>query len=136
MKIASALEKRNSEMVSKNINYILLVPGRLGSSDPWLGIPVSWSQISSARVIIETGLKNFQVEPSQGTHFFHNITSLGIAYFTINPIHNDGDCDFDYLNDLPAEYEDEIIRHIKFKNHLLVIADGKKREGIILKPNN
>ena len=131
--IADALEKRNSEMISKKLHYILLVPGRLGSSDPWLGIPVSWSQISNARIIIETGLKNFQVEPSQGTHFFHNITSLGIAYFTINPIYDDGYCDFDYLNNLPAEYEDKIIKHIKFADPLLAVADGKKKEGLILK---
>ncbi|MCL2792173.1 MAG: phosphoenolpyruvate synthase [Spirochaetaceae bacterium] len=134
IKIAAALEEINTRLVSKNLNYILLVPGRLGSSDPWLGVPVSWPQISSARVIIETGLKNFQVEPSQGSHFFHNITSLGIAYFTINPTHNDGYCDFSYLASLPAEHEDEVIKHIKFENHILVVADGKKREGIIVKP--
>ncbi len=134
-KMADALEKRNSKLVLKNLNYILLVPGRLGSSDPWLGIPVSWSQISNARIIIETGLKNFQVEPSQGTHFFHNITSLGIAYFTINPVYNDGCCDFNFLESATAEYEDEFIRHIKFKTHLLTVVYVKKREGVIIKPN-
>lgn len=89
------LDRINSEFVTFQKEYILIVAGRLGSSDPWLGIPVVWSQISQAAVIVETSLPGFQVEPSQGTHFFQNITSLGTIYFTVNPVHNDG------LLDLP-----------------------------------
>lgn len=134
--IAEELDRINSDFVKKELNYILMVPGRLGSSDPWLGIPVNWAQISNAKLIIESGLKNFQVEPSQGTHFFQNITSLGIAYFTINTVYNDGYADFRYLETLPAVFEDNFIRHIVFRDPVTVIVDGKKREGIILKPGS
>ncbi|MDX9800256.1 MAG: PEP/pyruvate-binding domain-containing protein [Spirochaetia bacterium] len=134
--IAEQLDRINSEFVKKEVNYILMVPGRLGSSDPWLGIPVNWAQISNAILIIETGLKNFQVEPSQGTHFFQNITSLGIAYFTINPVYKDGYADIEYLESQPAVFEDKFIKHIVFKEQVTIIVDGKKREGIILKPGS
>ncbi len=133
-KIAEELEKINSSFSEKGQHYILLVPGRLGSSDPWLGIPVNWAQISNAKIIIETGLKNFQVEPRQGTHFFHNLTSLGIAYFTINPVHNDGYADMEYLASLDAVFEDRFARHVRFAKPLTTVIDGKKREGVILKP--
>ena len=133
-KIAEILDRLNSEFIAEDKNYVLVVPGRLGSSDPWLGIPVGWAQICNARVIVESGLKNFQVEPSQGTHFFHNITSLNIAYFTINPIYNDGCFDTDYVNSQAAVYEDELVRHISFSESVKVFVDGKHRKGVVLKP--
>ena len=132
--MAETLDRINSGFIEEDTNYILEVPGRLGSSDPWLGIPVSWAQICNARVIIESGLENFQVEPSQGTHFFHNITSLNIAYFTINPIYKDGYIDLDFLAASKAVYEDEFIRHVRFDESIKVFVDGKDRKGIILKP--
>ena len=132
--IAEILEKLNSGFLEEDRNYILAVPGRLGSSDPWLGIPVSWAQISNARVIIESGLKNFQVEPSQGTHFFQNITSLNIAYFTINPVYKDGSIDLDFLDSCESVYEDEFVRHLCFDKPVKVFVDGKKRTGVVLKP--
>ena len=132
--MAETLDRLNSEFLEEDRNYILEVPGRLGSTDPWLGIPVSWAQICNARVIIESGLENFQVEPSQGTHFFQNITSLNIAYFTINPIYNDGYIDNDFLNSTESVYEDEFVRHIRFDEDIKVFVDGKDRKGIILKP--
>ena len=132
--MAETLDRINNSFIENDKNYILEVPGRLGSSDPWLGIPVSWAQICNARVIIESGLENFQVEPSQGTHFFHNITSLNIAYFTINPIYKDGYIDLDFLSSSEAVYEDEFIRHVRFDKSIKVFVDGKDRKGIILKP--
>ena len=132
--MADTLDRINNQFIEEDRNYILEVPGRLGSSDPWLGIPVSWAQICNARVIIESGLENFQVEPSQGTHFFHNITSLNIAYFTINPFYKDGFINLDFLKEAEAVYEDEFIRHIRFEKTIKVFVDGKDRKGIILKP--
>ncbi len=134
-KIAPILEKINNEFITKEKNYILVGPGRWGSSDPWLGIPVKWSQISQARVIVESGLKDYRIDPSQGTHFFQNLTSFRVGYFTINPFINDGYYDMDFLKDKPAVYEDEFIRHIKFEDFLEIKIDGKKNKGLIKKPH-
>ena len=113
---------------------MLVGPGRWGSSDPWLGIPVKWPQISAARVIVESGLDNYRIDPSQGTHFFQNLTSFQVGYFTINPFIKDGYYDVDFLNNMPAFYEDEFIRHLKFKKPLSIKIDGKKTKGLIMKP--
>jgi len=133
-KIATAVENINKKFEESGKNYVLVGPGRWGSRDPWLGIPVIWSQISSARIIVESGLENFRVDPSQGTHFFQNLTSFKVGYLTINPFINDGFYDLNYLNNQPAEYEDEYVRHIKFKNPLKIVIDGKKNEAAIFKP--
>ncbi len=113
---------------------MLVGPGRWGSSDPWLGIPVSWAQISEARLIVESGLENFRIDPSQGTHFFQNLTSFRVGYMTINPFIGDGTYDPDYLDSLPAVYEDEYIRHVRFPHELSVCIDGKTNRGAVLKP--
>ncbi len=131
--IADRMEHVNAKFVEENLNYILVGPGRWGSSDPWLGIPVKWSQISAARVIIESGLENYRIDPSQGTHFFQNLTSFRVGYFTINPYINDGYYDIDYLSKQEAIYEDEFIRHIRFKKPLVIKIDGKNNKGMILK---
>jgi CheY-like chemotaxis protein len=123
----------NERMIKEKRNYVLVGPGRWGSSDPWLGIPVKWTQISAARVIIESGLENYRIEPSQGTHFFQNLTSFRVGYFTINPFINDGIYDLDYLNSFPAFYEDDKIRHIRFEQPLVVKIDGKNNRGIVYK---
>ena len=133
-KIVLSLEKINSEFVNADKNYILVGPGRWGSSDPWLGIPVNWSHISQARVIIESGLEDYRIDPSQGTHFFQNLTSFKVGYFTINPFINDGFYDIDFLNKKPAIYEDDFIRHIKFDNFMEIKIDGKNNKGLIKKP--
>ena len=114
-------------------NYVLVGPGRWGSSDPWLGIPVKWPQISAARVIIESGLENYRIDPSQGTHFFQNLTSFGVGYFTINPYINDGFYDLDYLDAQEVIYEDTYIRHVRFTEQIVIVIDGKRNKGIILK---
>ncbi|MFA6402485.1 MAG: PEP/pyruvate-binding domain-containing protein [Salinivirgaceae bacterium] len=135
-KLVPVLEKLNLEFVKKEANYILIGPGRWGSSDPWLGIPVKWSQISQARVIIEAGLDNYRIDPSQGTHFFQNLTSFRVGYFTINPFINDGYYDIEFLKQMPAVYEDDFIRHIRFDNYMEIKIDGKKNIGLIKKPKS
>ncbi len=119
--------------MAKN-GYVLVGPGRWGSSDPWLGIPVKWSQISEARVIVESGLEKYRIDPSQGTHFFQNLISFGVGYMTINPFINDGFYDYGYLDSLPAVYEDECIRHVHFPGELVVLIDGKTNRGVVIKP--
>lgn len=133
--VAREIEKLNKTFSESDRNYILVGPGRWGSSDPWLGIPVKWPHISQARVIVESGLENYRVEPSQGTHFFQNLTSLGVGYFTINPfLENGGFFDEEFLNAQPATYETDFIRHVHFDSPLTIIINGKKKTGVVLKP--
>ncbi len=132
--IANDVGKLNDKFLEENKNYILIGPGRWGSTDPWLGIPVKWPQISAARVIIEAGLENYRIDPSQGTHFFQNLTSFRVGYFTINPYLNDGFYDSEFLDKFDAVFEDEHIRHIQFTSPLITKIDGRKNRGIILKP--
>lgn len=131
--IAEKIGKLNETFIGENKNYILIGPGRWGSTDSWLGIPVKWSQISAARLIVESGLKNYRIDPSQGTHFFQNLTSFRVGYFTINPFIEDGFYDIDYLNRFDAVYEDEFIKHIRFENPVLIKIDGKKKVGVVMK---
>jgi DNA-binding NarL/FixJ family response regulator len=133
-KIAIDIEKLNTLFSKKGTGYILIGPGRWGSSDPWLGIPVKWPQISSARLIVESGLKNYRIDPSQGTHFFQNLTSFRVGYFTINPFNNEGFYDLEWLNTQNCIYEDDYIRHVRFEKTLEVLIDGKRHKGVIMKP--
>ncbi|MCD4679616.1 MAG: phosphoenolpyruvate synthase, partial [Bacteroidales bacterium] len=112
----------------------LIGPGRWGSSDPNLGISVKWYQISNAKVIIESGLDNYRIEPSQGTHFFHNLTAMEVAYFTINPYINEGIYDIGFLMSSKVEYEDEFVRHVSFNNEIRIEVNGRLNKGIIYKP--
>ena len=132
--IAYDLEKMNRQFTGEEKNYVLVGPGRWGSSDSWLGIPVKWPHISNARVIVECGLENYRVDPSQGTHFFQNLTSFGVGYFTINPFKGDGWFDEGYLNSLPAVEETEYLRHVRFDKPVVIKMDGKKSLGVVLKP--
>jgi hypothetical protein len=132
--IAYDIEKINREFTAEEKNYVLVGPGRWGSSDSWLGIPVKWPHISNARVIVECGLENYRVDPSQGTHFFQNLTSFGVGYFTINPFKGDGWFDEEYLNSLPAVEETEYLRHVRFDKPIVIKMDGKKSLGVVLKP--
>jgi len=132
--IAEQIGTLNEKMIEENKNYVLIGPGRWGSSDPWLGIPVKWPQISMARLIVESGLKNYRIDPSQGTHFFQNLTSFRVGYFTINPFINDGYYAMDYLNEMAAEFENEFIRMVKFEEPLIIKIDGKNKLGVVLKP--
>ena len=139
--IASHIEQINqkfldgkyvSEDGTVGSNYVLVGPGRWGSSDYWLGIPVKWPHISAARVIVETGLKNYHVDPSQGTHFFQNLTSFGVGYFTINTYTGDGIFQKDILDAMPAVEETEYVRHVRFEKPLKIMMDGKKQTGVVL----
>ena len=132
--IAYDIEKMNRGFTAEEKNYVLVGPGRWGSSDSWLGIPVKWPHISNARVIVECGLENYRVDPSQGTHFFQNLTSFGVGYFTINPFKGDGWFDEEYLNSLPAVEETEYLRHVHFDKPIVIKMDGKKSLGVVLKP--
>ncbi|MFV0472472.1 MAG: PEP/pyruvate-binding domain-containing protein [Paludibacteraceae bacterium] len=128
------IEKINAQMQQENKPYVLIGPGRWGSSDPWLGIPVKWANISNAHIIIESGLSNYRIDPSQGTHFFQNLTSMGVAYFTISPYQNEGTYDIDFLNETPAMYDSEYIRHVRFSRPIVAKVDGRRGKGVILKP--
>lgn len=134
-KIAADIEKINFGFVSSGTSYVLIGPGRWGSSDPRLGIPVKWPQISAARLIVESGLKNYRIDPSQGTHFFQNVTSFRVGYFTINPFINEGYYDVGYLDKLETVFEDDYVRHVRFNVPLDIMIDGKRHKGVIMKPN-
>ena len=131
--VARELHTINREMAERGEGYILIGPGRWGSSDPALGIPVKWPDISASRLIVESSLNNYRIEPSQGTHFFHNLTSFGVGYFTINPHSEDGIYNLDYLNSMPAVYESERLRVVKFDNPLTVAIDGRKGAGVVFR---
>ena len=131
--VAKEIEQLNRGFTGLDRGYVLVGPGRWGSSDPWLGIPVKWPHICNARLIVEEGLENYCVEPSQGTHFFQNLTSLGVGYFTINPFRNDGSFDEEFLNSQPAEAETENVRHVRFSSPLIIKTDGKKGLGAVLR---
>lgn len=132
--IAYDIEKLNDEFLKEGRNYILVGPGRWGSSDAWLGIPVKWPHISAARVIVEAGLTNYRVDPSQGTHFFQNLTSFGVGYFTVNAYRHDGVYNQEFLNALPAVHETKFLRHIHFDKPLVVKMDGRKNLGVVMMP--
>lgn len=129
--MAKELDKLNAAMVLQERDYALIVAGRLGSCDPWLGIPVAWSQISRSKVIVETGFPGFQVEPSQGTHFFQNMTSLGCIYMTVNPIYKAGRLDLQKFSTLPLYAETEHFIHARSEKPLTIKVNGFKGEGVL-----
>lgn len=130
--IADEIEKINRSLLESDRKCLLIGSGRWGSSDPWLGIPVKWPHISSAQVIVEAGLETFQVDPSQGTHFFQNLTSLGVGYLTIAPFRGDGIYDEDTLNQMPAYQSTPHVRHIRLATPLTIKIDGMKKEAVII----
>jgi len=148
-RIADEIERINRTFISNGESYVLIGPGRWGSSDPWLGIPVKWPHISGAKLIVEEILPSYFVDPSQGTHFFQNLTSLGVGYFTIdtnhdcngNPInkeHSYGQAELEilrreYLDSLPAIYETDFVRHVRLPQPYTIKMDGMKQEGVLVK---
>ena len=132
--IADDIERINRKFLDNGGSYVLVGPGRWGSSDYWLGIPVKWPHISAARVIVESGLKNYHVDPSQGTHFFQNLTSFGVGYFTINTYTGDGIFQKEILDSMPAVEETQYVRHVRFDRPLKIMMDGKKQQGVVLLP--
>ena len=133
--IAREVEDINKKFIATDDNYVLAAPGRWGSSDPWLGVPIKWPHISQARIICEITLDQYRIDPSQGSHFFQNLTSFGVGYFTINSfIENGGFFNETFLNEQPAVYETEFIRHVRFENPFTIKINGKKRIGVVKKP--
>lgn len=133
--VAKEIQILNKQFTDDDKGYILVGPGRWGSSDPWLGIPVKWPDVTNARLLVESGLENYRIEPSQGTHFFQNLTSFGVGYFTINSYMEDGGTFNEaFLNSQPAVNETEYVRHVRFHNPLVIKMNGKKKYGLVLKP--
>ncbi|WP_297262686.1 PEP/pyruvate-binding domain-containing protein [uncultured Prevotella sp.] len=131
--IAREIEKINKTYLDNGTNYVLVGPGRWGSSDSWLGIPVKWPHISAARVIVEVTLKNYRVDPSQGTHFFQNLTSFGVGYFTVDENRGDGFFGKNELDAMPSVMETDHVRVVRFARPLKIMMDGKRQEGAVLR---
>jgi hypothetical protein len=132
--VAKAVAHFNGLLGAENRPYLLIGVGRWGSNDPWLGIPVEWDEISGARVIVEAGFRDFRVMPSQGSHFFQNLTAFQIGYFTVNPDAGEGSVDWEWLSQQPAIGEDGCVRHLRFDAPLRVIMNSRQSQGIIFKP--
>ena len=130
--VADDIERINRKFLAEGKNYVLIGPGRWGSSDYWLGIPVKWPHISAARVIVEAGLENYRVDPSLGTHFFQNLTSFGVGYFTVNSFKNEGIYNKELLDSMPAVEETQYVRHVRFDRPLKIMMDGMKQEGVVV----
>lgn len=131
---AEEIDRLNAGLVAAQKPYVLIGVGRWGSRDPWLGIPVTWEQVSGARVIVEAGYRDFRVTPSQGSHFFQNLTAFNVGYFTVNPELGDGFVDWAWLDSLPAVSSRCHVRHIELPEPVVVTMNGKKGEGHVLKP--
>ena len=132
--VADDVERINRKFLADGRNYVLVGPGRWGSSDYWLGIPVKWPHICASRLIVEVALKNYRVEPSQGTHFFQNLTSFGVGYFTVDGNAGNGLFRKDILDAMPAVEETRYVRHVRFDAPLKIMMDGKKQCGVVLLP--
>jgi len=132
--VAKAVAHFNGVLNGENRPYLLIGVGRWGSNDPWLGIPVEWDEISGARVIIEAGFRDFRVTPSQGSHFFQNLTAFQIGYFTVNPDAGEGSVEWDWLSEQPSVAEDGCVRHLRFDAPLRVIMNSRTSQGVIFKP--
>lgn len=130
-RIAEEIERINRLLLTQDRKCLLIGPGRWGSSDPWLGIPVKWPHISSAQVIVEAGLENFQVDPSQGTHFFQNLTSLGVGYLTIDAFRGNGKYDESVWTDCDIVQQTDYVRHVRLPKPLTIKIDGMSKEAIV-----
>ncbi|MCP4111416.1 MAG: phosphoenolpyruvate synthase PpsA, partial [Desulfobacteraceae bacterium] len=127
---AAEISKINKKLVQQERRYLLIGPGRWGSADRWLGIPVSWNDISGVGAMIETSIEKMKADPSQGSHFFNNITSLGISYLTVSDNREDY-LNWNWLNSLPAENETGYLRHVTLERPLTIKVDGKKSCAVI-----
>lgn len=133
--VADDIERINRKFLAEGKNYVLIGPGRWGSSDHYLGVPVKWPHISAARVIVEVALKNYNIDPSQGTHFFQNLTSFGVGYFTVDTNTEEGGfVNKEILDAMPAVEETQYVRHVRFEHPMRILMDGKKQEGAVLIP--
>ena len=134
--VAKAVAHFNGALNAENRPYLLIGVGRWGSNDPWLGIPVEWDEISGARAIVEAGFRDFRVTPSQGSHFFQNLTAFQVGYFTVNPDAGEGSVDWEWLADQAAVEEQECVRHLNFSQPIRVVMNSKISQGVIFKPES
>ncbi len=132
--VARAVAHFNAHLTADNRPYLLIGVGRWGSNDPWLGIPVEWDEISGARAIVEAGFRDFRVTPSQGSHFFQNLTAFQVGYLTVNPDAGEGSVDWQWLAQQPALEEEGCVRHLRFSQPLRVIMNSRNSQGVIFKP--
>ena len=132
--VARAVAHFNATLSAENRPYLLIGVGRWGSNDPWLGIPVEWDEISGARAIVEAGFHDFRVTPSQGSHFFQNLTAFQVGYFTVNPDAGEGSVDWQWLAEQPAVEEQGCVRHLQFEETLRVVMNSRSSQGVIFKP--
>lgn len=132
--VAAGVAQFNAKLSEQSKPYLLIGVGRWGSNDPWLGIPVAWDEISGARVIVEAGFRDLRVTPSQGSHFFQNLTAFQIGYFTVNPDAGEGFVDWDWLGAQPTTEEQGCVRHLHFNQPLVTVMDGRTSKGMIFKP--
>ncbi|MGD9899898.1 MAG: histidine kinase, partial [Calditrichaceae bacterium] len=134
--VAKEVSAFNSKLIDEERPYLLIGVGRWGSLDSWLGIPVNWSQISGAHAIVETNFKDFMVTPSQGSHFFQNLTSFMIGYFTVDSFKSEGFVDWDWLLSQKVRESMTYTRHLRFAKPVIIKMNGQQNEGVILKPEN
>ena len=132
--MASVVAEVNTRLTQEGRHYVLIGPGRWGSFDPWIGIPVAWHMISWARLIVEVPAVDLPIEPSQGTHFFHNMTSAGIGYFSLAETNEKEFVRWELLNALPGEEIALGVRHVRLSHPLLVRMDGQTQQGVISLP--
>jgi len=132
--VARGVAHFNAKLCEEGRPYLLVGVGRWGSTEPWLGIPVAWDEISGARVIVEAGFRDFRVTPSQGSHFFQNLAAFQVGYFTVNPDAGEGFVDWEWLSSTPALEEDGCVRHVRFNHPITVVMNGKTSQGMIFKP--
>ena len=132
--VARSVAHFNASLSAENRPYLLIGVGRWGSNDPWLGIPVEWDEIAGARAIVEAGFRDFRVTPSQGSHFFQNLTAFQVGYFTVNPDAGEGSVDWQWLAEQPAVEEQGCVRHLQFTQPLRVVMNSRTSQGVIFKP--
>jgi hypothetical protein len=132
--VARAVAHFNAALSAESRPYLLIGVGRWGSNDPWLGIPVEWDEISGARTIVEAGFRDFRVTPSQGSHFFQNLTAFQVGYLTVNPDAGEGSVDWQWLGEQTAVKEQGCVRHLQFDNPLRIVMNSKASRGVIFKP--
>jgi hypothetical protein len=132
--IAAEIGRLNAKLEAAETPYLLIVVGRLGSSEPTLGVPVVWDQIAGARAIVEAGFRDFKVTPSQGSHFFQHLMTFRVGYFTVNPEAGEGFVDWAWLASQPALSDQHAVRHLRFASPLSVRMNGKDHRGVIVKP--
>lgn len=133
---AHEINQFNSKLLDENRPYLLIGAGRLGTLDPWLGIPLTWEQISGVRAIIESNFKDFNVTPSQGSHFFQNLTSFRVGFFTVDQFTEKGFIDWEWLGSQPVHEEKEYTKHVRFNEPIVIKINGMQNQGVVIKPNS